>query len=227
MMSYTPKFDYREIDTTSINGQRFYCVGRERYPSITTVLSATETQETIDALNNWRDSMGHEAADLYTERAAAHGTNVHLLCERYFKGEDLYAPDENGNALKKEDIEAFHSLKFKLKNVNEVWGIEVPLYSDLLRVAGRCDLICKYKNKPSIVDYKTSKRLKNKSEITNYAIQLTFYAIAHNDLFNTCIEQGVILMACNASMPMEFKFNIDDHIDDLVERVDQFHSTYK
>lgn len=224
---YAPKFNYTELDTTTIDGKRFYCVGKKKYPSITTILSATEDDETLEALEKWRESMGREAADAYTKDAANHGTHLHLLCERYFKNEELFAPDEDGNAIMKVAIESFNSLKFKLQSISDVWGIEVPLYSNMLGVAGRCDLIAKYKGVSSIIDYKTSTRIKHKDDIGNYAVQLAFYAIAHNELFDTNIEQGVILMACKTGIPLEFKFNVIDHVDELVDRIEQFYENYK
>ena len=119
----------------------------------------------------------------------------------------------------------FNGLKLKLKNITEVWGQEVPLWSNDLEVAGRCDLICKYKDVPAIVDYKTSRRIKNKNEITDYALQLTFYAIAHNEMYGTDINLGVILMVSDEGFPLEFTFNLDKYYVDLATRVDTFYDS--
>lgn len=224
---YSPKFDYLELPSASINGKRYYTTPDSKFPSITTVLGQTESAEKKQIIENWRKSLGAQKADAYTKKAADHGTNVHLLCERFFKGEDLFAPDENGQPIPQTDRGAFNALKSHLRHMDEVWGIEVPLFSNMLRVAGRCDLIGKYKGTPSIVDFKTSTRLKSKEEIGNYALQLTFYATAHNEQFDTNIDQGIILMTAAGGFPMEFKFTLDDHLDELVERIEKFYETNK
>lgn len=89
-------------------------------------------------------------------------------------------------------------------------------------MAGRCDLIGRYKGVPSIIDFKTASRVKSKDDITDYALQLAFYSIAHNEMFDTNIQQGVILMVAQTGFPMEFVFVLDEHYEELIERVEAF-----
>lgn len=225
-MTYKPKFKYKEIEATMEAGQRRYNTPAGRFASITTVLSGTQPAEKSKAIEDWRKSMGEASADEAVRRAATHGTAVHLLMERHFKHEELMAPDEDGNPISDTDFKAYRSLQFLIRRIDEVWGIEVPLFSTMLRVAGRCDMIAKYKGIPSIIDFKTSTKLKTREDIRDYAIQLAFYAIAHNEMFGTDIQQGVILMAAQGGFPMEFIFTVDEALDELVDRIEQFYTLY-
>lgn len=219
-------YPYPEIiATTNLRGRVYQCPAGH-YPSITTVLGGTEPPEKKASLENWRNSLGHQKADEVSRKAAAHGTNVHLLAERYLKGEKVEAPID-GKPIPQPDLNAFNALKLKLNKVDEVWGQEVALYSDMLQVAGRCDLVGKYKGIPAIVDFKTASRVKKREDIRNYELQLTFYAIAHNEMFETDIKTGIILMVAETGFPMEFEVDLLDHYEELGQRVEAFHSRHK
>lgn len=213
-------FNYAEILTETYDDKRWYHTPAGAYPSITTVLGHTAPQSSRDALEKWRNSFGHEAADAFTKARADHGTMVHLMAERYLGGDDPFAP-VGGQEISKFDQGAFRGLKFKLDNITQVWGQEVALYSTELEVAGRCDLIGVYKNVPVIVDFKTSSRIKGDADIADYKLQLCFYANAHNEMFGTSIAEGIILMIANG-IPMEFKIDLHEQQTHLKERVNLF-----
>lgn len=214
-------FNYADLQTINHNNQRWYDTPLGFYPSITTVLSATESEEAKASLKRWQDSIGHEEAARKSKEATDKGTNVHLMAERFLKNEDVFAPID-GIEIPIAHIHSFNSLKTKLKKVNEVWGQEVALYSKEVEIAGRTDLICVYNGIPSIVDYKTSSKLKDHSDIVSYKLQLAFYAIAHNEMFGTNIQNGVILMAAGEGFPLEFKVNIDEWVPNLKVRSEVF-----
>lgn len=215
------KFDYKEMSTHAVDGMRLYAASKDKYyPSITTVLGKTQSKEKIAALDNWRNAIGADEAERQTQHAATKGTGVHLLIERYLKKEPLIQGDE----FSPEMMSGFNCLKLKLDKIDEVWGQEVPLYSNLLAVAGRCDCIGVYKGVPCIIDFKTSRRIKGKDDIEDYYLQLTAYSIMHNELFDTDISQGVILMSSGEGFPQEFRVNLLDYVDKLISRVDQFYN---
>lgn len=215
-------FSYQDMSTTTFNGQRWYETPSGLfYPSITTVLGTTAPQEKIDSLNNWRNSLGAAKADAYTKSRADHGTMVHLLAERYLKNEEVEAPVD-GKPIPPQDLNAFRALKVKLDKVDEVYGQEVALASNVLECAGRCDLIAVYKGRPVIVDFKTSGRIKNDKDIHDYKLQLCFYATAHNETFGTNIQEGVILMVAQSGFPLEFKVKLSDYYNELEERLSNF-----
>lgn len=215
------KFNYEEMTAVSFQGKRFYETALGKfYPSITTVLGKTMPEEKSVALKNWQTSLGMDAAQKKTKEAADRGTAVHLLVERYLKKEELIQGDEKYST---EIMSSFNALKLKLNKIEEVWGQEVALASDLIKVAGRCDCIGVYKGVPCIIDFKTSGRIKSDKDIEDYKLQLCAYAIMHNEMYNTNIERGVILMTSAAGFPQEFTVNLNDYAQNLMDRVNKFY----
>ena len=203
---------------------RFYHTASGPYPSITTILGTTQPEEAVKALENRRTSLGAEKAAAHSKKATDRGTNVHLLAERYLKKQDPYMPI-NGAPIPDPDKAAFNALKLKLDKIDEVWGQEVPLYSNFYQVAGRCDLVGKFKGVPVIVDFKTAGRVNNRKDIGDYELQLIFYGDAHNEMFGTNIQEGVILMVAETGFPMEFHVPFTDELRlKLAERVDEFNA---
>lgn len=217
----TMKFPYEDYQTTNEIGMRWYHTPAGAFPSITTVLGVSEPPEKKQALLNWQNSLGPVKAAQKSKEATDHGTMVHLLAERFLKGEDPYAPVD-GQPIPQKDVMGFNALKLKLKQINEVWGQEQSIYSPTLEVAGRFDCIGEYKKIPSVIDFKTASRIKNREDIHSYELQLCFYACAHNELFGTDIRQGVVLMSSAGGMPQEFIVDIEQHIPALVERIQTF-----
>jgi genome maintenance exonuclease 1 len=217
-------YTYKDLETETKFSKRYYITPRGSYPSITTILGTTHPPEKVKALEGWRNSLGHAKADAVSKKATDHGTNVHLLIERHLKGEQVDAPI-NGEPVPYNDFKAYSALKLKLKNITEVWGQEVPLYSDSIEVAGRCDFVGKYKDTPVIIDFKTSSKVKSDKDIFDYKLQLSFYAIAHNEMFNTNIEHGVILMVAETGFPLEFHIKLSDYYEDLGKRIEKFRET--
>ncbi len=220
------KFTYPEIETENHLGMRFYAIPNGSfYPSVTTVLGGTQPPEAKAALEGWRTSLGAAKADAASKRATDRGTNVHLLAERYLKKQNVQAPID-GKPVPQMDLAAFNALRLKLDKVDEVWGQECALYSTSLEVAGRCDLVGKYKGVPVIVDFKTAGRIKGKKDIADYEIQLIFYGTAHNEMFGTNIQAGVILMVAETGFPMEFNVPFTPELyKRLADRVAKFNAS--
>lgn len=216
------KFAYPEMSTVPFNGMRFYETPDGKfYPSITTVLGDTQSEEKKASLRKWQMSLGMTKAQEATEAAANHGTNVHSLAERYLKKEPM---QQEGDTFAPTEIAAFNALKLKLNKIEDVWGQEVALFSDVLELAGRCDCIGVYKGKPSIIDFKTSSRLKTKTQVEDYRLQIAAYSIMHNEMFGTNITNGVILMTSAGGFPQEFNVDLLDYVEPLAKRVEQFYA---
>jgi genome maintenance exonuclease 1 len=168
------------------------------------------------SLKRWQDALGTRAQEI-SKAATDRGTNVHLLAERYLKKQQVDAPID-GRPVPEADMASFKALKLKLDKVDEVWGQECALYSTSIEIAGRCDLVGTYKRLPVIIDFKTAGRLKGHKDIGAYKVQLAFYALAHNEMFGTNIEDGIILMVADTGFPMEFKVKLADHMEELRDR---------
>jgi ATP-dependent exoDNAse (exonuclease V) beta subunit len=212
---------YKELESYSFENMRMYKTpSGESLPSITTILGKTMSEEKQKSLANWYDSMGQAKAKAYTQKAANKGSNVHLLAERFLRGDDLQL-----NKFPPADVNVFNAIKIKLRGITTK-ALEIPLFSETLGVAGRCDCIGEYKGELSIIDFKTSNRDKSDAQIYDYKLQITFYALACNEMFDTNISQGVILMSSGDGFPLEWVFNINDYIAPLQEKIDLFYSKF-
>lgn len=213
-------FKYVDLESESIEGMRFYKTpAGDHYPSITTILGGTMAPEKTKALNNWANAIGQVNAKKITQNAADRGTAVHTMIERHLRGEVVFAPQEFEQA----HINSYNALKLKLKSIDEVWCQEEALFSNTIGIAGRVDCIGVYKGVESIIDFKTSTRIKSQKDIEDYRVQLCAYAVMHNEMFGTDISNGVILMTSDAGFPQEFKVNLADYVDVLCERVKTFY----
>lgn len=215
------KFPYEDYPTETVLGLRWYITPAGALPSITTILGVSESDAKKASLENWRTSLGATKAAEVSKTATELGTMVHLLSERFLKGEDVSAP-VNGKPVPSTAMASFNALKLKLKQISEVWGQEQSIYSPSLEVAGRFDCIGLYQNIESVIDFKTAGRLKNRKDIEDYELQLAFYAKAHNELFGTDIKQGVILMSSAGGMPQEFKVDVVAKLAELEPRIQTF-----
>jgi genome maintenance exonuclease 1 len=215
------RYDYKDYKTEQVLGRRFYDLGDiGLYPSITTVLGHTPTEETKAWLGAWKARVGESEAARKSKLATDRGTNVHLMLERFVRGEDI-RKDE----FPVEHVRIFNSMKLELTKINAVVGQEMVLYSNTFKVAGRCDMVAEHQGELSIVDYKTSTRIKDAKDIGDYWIQTAFYALAHNEMFGTNIEKLVIMMGVENKLPLVFKKRIDEQmILDLLARTDKFYA---
>ena len=214
------KYSFPKLKRIEEGGYRLYETPEGNYyPSITSILGHTVSEEKKTSLTSWQNSLGTDKAAAYTSAAASKGTNVHTMIERYLKKEDMKL-----NEFSHDDVNVFNALKLKLNQITDVIGLEAPLYSDLLELAGTTDCIGTYKGVPSIIDFKTSCRIKNEKDIADYKLQCCFYGIAMNEKHGTDIDQGVILMSAQTGFPIEFSFRLSAQLPTLIERVDTFYS---
>ena len=190
---YNPKFEYKLIPRVTIDGKRFYeTPDGNKLPSVTTILDKTKSQEKIQALNNWRRRVGVEKAQEITTEAANRGTRMHTYLEQYVKDGMIKERGSNPFSWPSHAM-AQMVIDQGLKNVNEFWGIEVPLYFPGI-YAGTTDGAGLHLNQESILDYKQTNRPKKREWIDDYFVQLCAYAEAHNEVYGTKIRKGVILM---------------------------------
>lgn len=200
-----------EIETTSINGKRYYVLpdGR-KFRSVTTVLS-----DALDktALLEWRKKVGEEEARKISTQAARRGTAVHSLAERYVLNEEDYIRDAMPSG-----IDSFKSLQTLIdKHVDNILGIELPLYSSALQTAGRCDLIAEFDGVPSIVDFKTSRRLKKEEWIESYFLQTTVYSMMFEWMYKIKIPQIAIMIAVDHEDPQLFVKDRGEYVDRVID----------
>ena len=190
---YNPKFEYKLIPRVTIDGKRFYeTPDGNKLPSVTTILDKTKSEESKTALHNWRRRVGVEKAQQITTEAANRGTRMHTYLEQYVKDGIIKERGSNPFSWPSHAM-AQMVIDQGLKNVNEFWGIEVPLYFPGI-YAGTTDGAGLHLNQESILDYKQTNRPKKREWIDDYFVQLCAYAEAHNEVYGTKIRKGVILM---------------------------------
>jgi len=216
--SNTPEIE--ELTDKITNGQRWYTTrSGVKYPSVTTILGAKEKPW----LNEWRTMLGPKKAEKETKRCADRGTAVHKMAEDYLN--NLENP---AKGHEQPNVKLFNQLKFRLNKIDNIRAQEVPLYSDILKIAGRVDCVGEYDGVLSIIDFKTSNNNKDESMIEDYFLQCTAYAIMYEELYGEFIEDIVVLIAVEKGMmPLVFKRKIDDYVVPLVERINMFYEKQK
>ena len=184
------------LQTENINGGRVYTTPEgNKYSSVTTVLG-----ELIKAnIQEWRKSIGEEEANKITGKASRRGTRLHSICESYIKNEDGYLEGQLPDVLA-----MFQSIEPILKRINNIHGVELGLYSDHLKLAGRTDLIAEFDGRLSVIDYKSSAKRKKYEHCYNYFAQCTAYAIMYEERTKIPIDQVVIIVAVESDEPQVF-----------------------
>ena len=204
---------------TTEEGRRYFTPDGNAYPSITTVLSIMSK----DAIMAWRARVGAEEANKISRQASTRGTAVHKLAEDYVDNK----PDWKGKHMPA-NVATFNSIKPILdEKLNNIWMQEVFLYSDKLKTAGQLDCIAEWEGVLSIVDFKTSRRVKKEEDITSYFIQMCFYAAAFLERTGIAIKQGIIVMAVDDSEPLIFKVNTYDYLEHFVKVRKKYKEMYK
>jgi hypothetical protein len=169
-----------------------------RYPSVTTVIGAASDKTFLE---KWKKRVGEAEAKKISVQATRRGTAVHTLVENYLCNDASYAKGHMPN-----NIMSFRKIQPHLdEHLGRIAGLEVPLYSDRLRVAGRVDCIAEWDGAWSVVDFKTSKREKARDDIHDYFIQCSAYAMMMFEATGILCKQSVILMTVDDGNALVFK----------------------
>ena len=190
-MKWNKRFNYPPSIRSLINDQRHYEIGDKKLPSVTTILQATQSDEKKASLARWTQSVGEDQAVKIRDQAAERGTIMHRILEGYLLGQnhaDFSDLGQQAGSMAKNILES--GIRGHL---DEIWGSEITVYYPGL-YAGATDLAGVYEGRESIIDFKQSNKPKRKEWIEDYFIQLAAYAMAHNHIYGTQIQSGIILM---------------------------------
>ena len=195
------KFKYPVLERIDKEDGRYYLDSNQiPVPSVTTVLSGTSKSK--DGLIEWRNRIGDEEAERIIKQSTDIGTAVHESIEKYLCNESWnHFGDSEDQLIAKKIAHKF--VNNGLNGISEIWGLEVGLILDNL-YAGTADCVGKYEDIPSLIDFKTAKKIKKREWIEDYFLQGCAYANAHNVMFGTSIEQVVILMVDRNCIFQEF-----------------------
>ena len=223
-MKWNKLYKYPKSKRELLKGSRHYDVNDEKLPSVTTILQATQDAEKAESLKRWTQKVGENEARRVKEQAAKRGTAMHSYLETYLQGGkvlDLRDVGREASGMAETIIDkGFNDLE-------EIWGSEVTLFYPNL-YAGATDLCGVYQGRESIIDFKQSNKPKRVEWIKDYKLQMVAYAMAHDQVYNTQIEQGVILMCTPDNFFQKFTVNGREFRElkwEWLKRIDNYYET--
>ena len=202
-MKWNKLYKYPSSTRSLIEGSRHYDVSNEILPSVTTILQATQSDEKKASLAKWRQKVGENEAEKIRDEAAARGPAMHKFLEYYVQNQKLLDLSDEGQAASSMGQAIIDQ---GLKDVEEVWGSEVTVFYPGL-YTGQTDLCGIYSGRESIIDFKQTNKPKRIEWVEDYFLQLAAYAMAHDQIYGTCIDQGVILMCSKDGFFQKFTSN--------------------
>ena len=216
------KYDYQKYTRQEEHGSRTYNVGEKKIPSVTTILSATQSEEKKASLDRWRERVGYQEAQRITQQAATRGTEMHYVLENYIDGKGYLNLSPEGAQARL----MAHEIVQNLEKLKVVWGNEVSLaYEDLW--AGATDVVGLYDDQPTIIDFKQSNKPKREEYVEDYYYQIAAYSLAHKKQYGP-ITQGLICICTKDKLYQEFKMNevkLSEYEDKWLERVEKYHNS--
>ena len=220
-MKKNDKYTYVRGSSTTDHesGTRTYDFKGAKLPSVTTILARTKDQSFLD---KWRARVGYEEAKRIKNLSSRRGTSMHKFIENHITGigyDDLTEIGAQAKPMAQKIIDT------GLAPVTEYYGSEVTLHYPGL-YAGSTDLVCLHNGKETIVDFKQANRPKREEWIGDYFLQISAYAMAHDHIHKSNIEQGVILICTPDLYFQEFKFDGDEmrqYRHKFLERLSQYY----
>ncbi len=195
---------------------RFYCTPNgDRYQSVTTFLGRFSDNDWLQA---WKDRVGEDKANRVSTQAKGRGTAVHSILEQVVLNNPQFARGHMPNNL---------SMANSMANVlraraSIIKGLEIGLWSDKMKIAGRADCLGLFDGMMSIIDFKTSKNLKTEEDIEGYFLQTTIYAMMVEELTGLFVPNVVIIIGVDFEAPLVFikpKRLYVSKVLDMVERL--------
>ena len=218
-MKKNKKYTYVQASSTTAHGARTYDVHGMRLPSVTTILAKTKNQSYI---NRWKDKVGHEEAERIKNYSSKRGTAMHKFIEKYIQEsgyEDLTPIGVEAKPMAEKIIE------IGFTPITEYYGSEVTIHYPGL-YAGSTDLVCMHNDLETIVDFKQANSPKREEWIKDYYMQIAAYAMAHDYVHNSNIQQGIIMVCTPDLYYQEFKFEGNEmrqYRHKFLERLSQYH----
>ena len=218
-MKLNNKYTYVRGTQAMEHGSRIYDFNGMRMPSVTTILSKTKDQSFLTA---WKNRVGHENAERIKNVSSNRGTAMHKFLEKHIEDvgyDDLTTLGREAKAMANKIIED------GLSQVSEYYGSEVMLYYPDL-YAGSTDLVCMHDGMETIVDFKQANRAKREEWVEDYYLQIAAYAMAHDSVYGSNIQQGVIMVCTPDLYYQEFKCEgekMRHYRHEFLNRLSQYH----
>lgn len=182
-----------------LNRQSFYEIEGHRYPGVTTILSATKPREAREALQQWRQRVGAEAAQQISGRASSAGTRLHKRIAAHLNGADYEIPA---------DLEGYwRSLEPVLAEIEDVLLVEGAVWHST-GFAGFPDALVVYQGALTLIDWKTAQKPKRAEWIEDYFLQTAAYCAAINRVYGElgiAVEQAMVAISLDNQPAQLFK----------------------
>lgn len=210
--------DLPDLTSETTEGLRVYNTPNgEPYVSMTTVLKMLSEKD----IAKWRKRVGEEEADRISDDAREDGEQFHAIMEHYLRNEDHMIQD-----FDQRQVFMFNTMKKHVNKIDNVRGIEIALWSDHYKIAGRADCIADFEGIPSIIDFKTSRKEKKEKWIESYFLQATGYSLFLEELTGLRYEQLVIIMRNTKLKNQIFIRQRSDFVDRFDEVVTKYFKTH-
>jgi genome maintenance exonuclease 1 len=200
IMKHNDKYNYHHGTRFTDHGTRIYDIAGFKLPSVTSILAKTKDQE---YLQRWKNKVGHEEAERIKNLSSKRGTCMHKFIEKHITGEGYEDLTEIGIQAKPM---AQKIIEIGLTPVNYYYGSEVMLHYPGL-YAGATDLVCEHNGLETIADFKQANKPKREEWIEDYYLQIAAYAMAHDYVYRSNIQQGIIMVCTPDLYYQEFKFS--------------------
>jgi genome maintenance exonuclease 1 len=207
-------YDLTEVNSNT--GRRYITPQGKEYPSVTTVLGKIPKPE----LDEWKERVGHEEAKRIIRTSTVAGNKLHGACENYLLGKELPYMDRGIRLL-------FNAIKPELAKIEVVKGIEVPMYSDFLKIAGRADCVAIYEGELTIIDFKNSRREKFAEWIEGYFLQATIYAMMFMQMYRVPVKNIAIFVATWQGQKQIFREPVAKRLDQVVQLMKDYNYMWK
>jgi len=210
--------NFRDLKAETTEKGRTYAVGEELFPSVTTVIGYSKKKNIME----WRKRVGEEEANKISKRASTRGNKTHKLAELYLSNLSIskYKNDVMSMGL-------FNQIKPYIDKIDNIHALEAPLYSNVLRMAGRVDCIAEYDGELAIIDFKTSTKTKREEWIQDYFAQECAYAIMFQELTGLKVKKLVTIIACETGEPQIFEiYDKFKYAHKLKEYIDAYKKAY-
>lgn len=204
------------------NGRRYYRTpSGQCYPSVTTFLGAFEDETNLIA---WRKRVGDAEADRISKRSTDRGTAIHDALEHYVQGIEYDAEAATG-----EFFFMYEQLRVVLNELDAWSYVEHALYSDKLKIAGRCDLMGTFRKRRAILDYKNKNYVRGRQDMHDYFVQGAVYALMHEERYGEKIDDVVILASEEDKKRTKahvFIEPVDNLRDEVMDKIRRFHNQH-
>ena len=210
MFNHVPIEVGKLVQVNAKGGRYYETPSGAKYPSVTSVTRL----HNLESIQAWKERVGEEEAGKISRRALARGNKIHSLAEKYLLNEGDMSDD-----FSKAD---FGQMLPYLDKINNIHCLETQLYSDHLQTAGTVDCIGEYDGKLTVIDFKTSAKLKKREWVKDYFMQCSAYAVMYEERTGTPIERLLLIINVEDEGIQLIDGKRDDYIEDFLDLRETF-----